>query len=389
MSRLFPLLLLAFAHALVDGFAILVEPLWPKLQLAYDLSSQKLFWVLTITAVSPSLAQIIFGYLRDRHGARYTLWVGPLLTALSIPFLGFSSSFLLLGLCLFVGYSAIGAFHPEAAVVASGIVPNHRARCLSIFMFGGTLGLGLGPIVSGNLVARYGLGSLVWLGVPGVVFVALYWFFVCRSPLPVAREAAVAAKMSLSEMLQGRGSWMCYLLFVGGLRTVPGIGMGKALAYTLDGRGYDSSVIGNTQSLFLLSGSAGMLLMAAGFRQGWERRLLFWSPLAAILPLMGMGIVGLNYWVLLALLVPAGIIINGTAPAMVSYSHQLLPRGAGMASAVTMGLSWGIGGMIVSGMTSVFTEMGRPELLFHAFIPCSALSALGAYFLPEVAEDVE
>lgn len=385
MSRLFPLLLLAFAHTLVDAFAILVEPLWPTLQRDYALSAAGLFWVITITAVVPSFSQIVFGYLRDRGGTRYTLWLGPLLAAVCVPVLGVAPSLSLLCLFLSLGYAAIGAFHPEAAVAAGRIVPGHRARCLAIFMFGGTLGLGLGPMVSGNLVARWGMESLVWLAIPGILVVGLLWYFLRRvdwqDPAAPATERA-----SLREMLQGRGGWMCYLLLVGGLRTVPSIGMAKALAFTLDGRGYNSSVIGNTQSLFLLSGSAGMLLMAAGFRQGWERKFLFWSPLVAVGPLLGLGIDDVNYYVILALLVPAGVILNGTAPAMVSYSHQLLPRGAGMASAITMGLSWGIGGMIVSAMTGYFTKINRPELLFHAFIPCMVLSAIGAYFLPEAGE---
>ena len=47
----------------------------------------------------------------------------------------------------------------------------------------------------------------------------------------------------------------------------------------------------------------------------------------------------------LALLVPSGVVLVGTTPAMVSYAHQLFPRDAGKASALTMGLSWGTSGL--------------------------------------------
>ena len=75
----------------------------------------------------------------------------------------------------------------------------------------------------------------------------------------------------------------------------------------------------------------------------------------------------------------------GTTPAMVSYAHQMFPRDTGMASALTMGLSWGTSGLAVAAMTPVFAEqLHRPALLFAAFIPCLLFSAGGAMLLPHV-----
>jgi len=80
----------------------------------------------------------------------------------------------------------------------------------------------------------------------------------------------------------------------------------------------------------------------------------------------------------------------GTPPAMVSYAHQLCPRDAGMASALTMGLSWGTSGLLVAGMITVFVDQyDKPALLFAAFVPCLALSAAGAAFLPSFSREAQ
>ena len=46
---------------------------------------------------------------------------------------------------------------------------------------------------------------------------------------------------------------------------------------------------------------------------------------------------------------------------MVSYAHHAFPKGAGFASALTMGVSWGCGGILVAVLVSWFDEIvGTP-----------------------------
>lgn len=69
---------------------------------------------------------------------------------------------------------------------------------------------------------------------------------------------------------------------------------------------------------------------------------------------------------------------------MVSYSHQLFPNGGGVASAITMGMAWGGGGMIQAKITSHFVALDVPHQAFHAIIPCLILATLGALLLPSL-----
>lgn len=390
MNRTLPLLCLILTHTLVDAFAIFIDPLWPRLSSELRLSSQQLFILMTLWALTPSMSQIGFGYLRDRYGARLLVLVGPVLAAACLALIGLAPSAPALMVVLLFGGVGVGAFHPEGAVAAGGFAPERRTRNLALFMFGGTCGLTLGPIISGNLVYAYGLAALAWTAVPGVAMVLVLAIVARRAGGLVHDKTDATARRSapptLGEIFDGRGRHAALLLAVCALRIVPSVGMGRALAFVLADRGFGENVIGNTISVFLLAGGAGMLVTAAVLRNGWERNAMIVCPLLGIPFLAAMSWPGCPYWVMVALLVPAGIVLTGTTPAMVSYAHQLLPRGQGLASSLTMGVSWGLGGTIVSGLIIYYEQLGAPHLTLAAFTPWMFLSAVGAMFLPQVAK---
>src|SRR5262245_12874018 len=113
MSQYLPILSLALLHAIVDAVAMFIEPLWPELRRSLNLSQGELFLLLSITSMAPNFSQLFFGYLQDRFGSRYLLWLGPVVAALCLSMLcTIQNSALLCGL-LTVGYLAVGSFHPE------------------------------------------------------------------------------------------------------------------------------------------------------------------------------------------------------------------------------------------------------------------------------------
>lgn len=385
MSRYLPILCLALMHGLVDGVAMLIEPLWPELRRSLALSERELFVLFAVTAVAPNFSQIVFGYVQDRYGSRYLVWLGPAIAAICLTLIGLPASAMALGFLLAAGYTAIGSFHPEGVVFAGELLPEQRTRAISLFMFGGTMGLGLGPMLSGNFVDAFGIGALAWLAIP-----ALAGVFAIQH---AARRALAQTRAPVRETIEHRAQPLAarmklavLLLLVCSLRVVPNTGMTRALAFALEQRGFGTSIIGNMQTLFLVCGSLGILLVGSRFGHGSERRLILWSSLASIPLLWIAAIPACPTWLLATLLVPTGVILVGTTPAMVSYAHQLFPKDAGMASALTMGLSWGTSGLIVAGMTPVLVDQfHQPVLLFAAFIPCLAAAAIGTRLLPDLS----
>ena len=375
---------------MVDMFAIVIEPLWPLVGESFQLGKNGIASLMILWAIMSSTSQVLFGYLRDRFNTSLVLIIAPLLTVAAVGGIGFApDSYWLFTLMIFGGLG-IGAFHPEAAVTASGLVPENRTRSLSLFMCGGTLGLGLGPFFSGHLVHAFGLRGLWYMCLPAlmiVVFLTGYFRWTTRSFMRESSDLDNPGKgrrenrsVDLKYIFQGRVGYTALLLVVCAMRVVPSVGMSRALAYVLDARGYEEDWIGTTQSVFLISGGIGMLASAAFLKRGWEKKVMVVCPLLGIPLVLVIAAPGIPYGVMVFFLVPTGLLLTGTTPAMVAYSHQLLPRGKGLASSITMGLCWGVSGALVAILVRLFFQ--TPEYTIGSFAGFLLLSGFSALLLP-------
>jgi FSR family fosmidomycin resistance protein-like MFS transporter len=337
-----------------------------------------------VQSMPTSLSQAVFGYLRDVRRTPWLLWAGPLLGAVCMSAIGLTENRWVLGLLLLAGGVGIGAFHPEAAVAAGRALPEHRTRALSVFMLGGAVGLGLGPTLSGAVVDLWGLRGLAALAPILAVIILVLWKAGRLGELSV--PAAIPMEGERRSAFDGRGKLALAIFLICSLRLVPNMAAAKVLAFALDRQGYGELQIGLYQTLFLVAASAGMFVMAFRFRTGSERQFMIWCPLAGVPLLWLLGTDGLPQWAFVALLVATGVTLWGTTPAMVSYAQQQFPNGAGMASAITMGLAWGLGGLIQAPLTAAFSRTAVPQQAFLTFIPFLVLSAIGAWLLPSTAE---
>ena len=96
---------------------------------------------------------------------------------------------------------------------------------LALFISGGTLGLGVSPIVSTWYVDRYGLENLIWLALPTVVAVIL----MSRS-LPITNMSQkVVTFAELKASFKPNLNAMIILTIVVTIRTMAGIGFTMSL----------------------------------------------------------------------------------------------------------------------------------------------------------------
>ena len=392
MRRYLPLVCLALLHTVVDASALLVSPLWDRITVECGLVGISLVAVMLAHSMPTSLSQGVFGFLRERRRMRVLLLIGPLVAAVCLTSVGVIAAEGRVGwLCVLfvVGGVSVGAFHPEAAVRAGTLLPANRTRGLAIFMLGGSLGLSLGPLLSGLVVELWDLKGLLYL-MPGMVLVIplLYWGMSRSESAAAVKPVAKAGgpSPSLAEMFDGRLGLALALLLVCSCRLVPNMGMSKVMAFALADRDFNERSIGMVQSLFLVSASVGMTLLAMAFPAGWERRFMVVCPLLGLPLLAVWAWEGCPTWLLISVLVPTGLVLWGTTPTMVSYAQQIFPRGAGVASAITMGLAWGGGGLIEAPFTAYFQDIGRPQLAVWAFLPFVAIAGLSAMWLPEAGD---
>ncbi len=383
---LVPLICLSLTHTLVDTCALSISPLWKRLDDTFSLGQAGIVMLFIAQSMPTSFSQMVFGYIRDRKPTPMLLWTGPLVAILLTTIGLVNQTYVLFGL-LIAGGIGVGAFHPEAAVTAAKLIPGQRARGLSTFMFGGSLGLALGPILSGIVTDQWGLRGLAVFAIP--VFACVFVLRRIGRLHQISRDThveplAAQCPPAFSEIMSGRCTFAIALLLICSLRLVPNMAMDKILDYTLsaDDWGFSRTQVGLVQSLFLSAASIGMGVMAVWFRPGWEKPFMVACPLCGIPFLCLMGWNDCPRWLFIGSLIPMGVVLWGTSPAVVSYAQQHFPRGAGTASAITMGMSWGVAGLIQAPITSYFLKTERATLALWAFIPFLVLSGLGAALMP-------
>ena len=126
MRRYLPLVCLALLHTVVDTSALLVSPLWDRITVECGLVGISLVAVMLAHSMPTSLAQGVFGFLRERRRMRIVLLAGPVLAVVCLTSVGIVATEGRVGwLCLLfvLGGISVGAFHPEAAVRAGASHP--------------------------------------------------------------------------------------------------------------------------------------------------------------------------------------------------------------------------------------------------------------------------
>src|SRR5262249_54053140 len=130
-----------------------------------------------------------------------------------------------------------------------------------------------------------------------------------------------------------------------------------------------------------LSGGLGTLLCPLLTRAGRELGTLIGTTLVAagFLVLLTQP----SKWAMFIGLAGAGFLIQGTIPILIAYSQRLLPRGQRLAASLTLGASWGLGGVVVAGLKLIFTGDRLPHMLW-AMIPFALASSACAAMLPRL-----
>ena len=372
-----PLVCLALIHTLVDSASQVVSPLWPRLQREFEFGPWSLPILYAAWQTTASISQPVFGYWGDRFGSRWMLGLGPALVIVCVSLLGFARGPLSLVSLLLVGGLGIGAFHPEAAAGVIGFSGTKATNGLALFTFGGMVGLALGPVIGGLLVDRYGLPGLRWILIPGLAL--LTPLLLLHPPAPHTLPAG-DKRIGLAEMVGERWPAAVLLLTVATLRVVPVLGVPYGLAFLLDQQSGSEVQIGTVQGLFLLSGGVGTLFSPMWARPGRELTALVGTVIAAAgcLALMAWGQAGIWYLGL----VGSGFLLQGTIPIFIAYSQKLLPRGQRLAASLTLGASWGVGGLIVAGLKAYYA----PQVMLWAMVPFALAAAVGSYLLPRLPE---
>jgi FSR family fosmidomycin resistance protein-like MFS transporter len=362
--------LLSLGHLTNDLYGNLITAITPYLVLRGAISTTAAGLVLLIYLIGSSLLQPIIGATSDRTGRRYFAVFGPLWIGIAAGFTGWVGNAFVLLLLAALGGVGTAAFHPQAASMINRLSVRSRGWVMSIFSVGGNIGFAFGPLLAAG-VATIGLRWSPVVILPGIGVTILLSRF---APAVAPRRVDTSA-LRISAI--PRQVWSRLSAIVGVIALRSSVQYGLILFLPLYYHAHGSSAqLGSTFAFLVsLAGAAGGLV-GGTLSDRYGRRPVVVSSLLVATPLLygGLLIGSPAAWVLLPL---SGAILLSSNSVTVVQGQELLPANTGMASGLTMGLGFGLSGL-VGFMLAALAErvgVGTAILLVPALAPLAAVLA--------------
>jgi FSR family fosmidomycin resistance protein-like MFS transporter len=366
---------LATGHFGSDFFQGTVPALLPFLVAERDYSYGKVGALVLAASLGSAFLQPLLGAIADRIRGTLMMPVGLFLAAFGLAGAGLFDSYWLTALALMVGGAGVAAYHPEAIRFASSASAGRKGAGMSVFAVGGSAGFMTGPALTS--------GCILWLGLHGLLVVAVVELAIAllvTSQLPYLsrfrstgaggtaasdapsdwpRFGATAATAIVRAAVSVGASAFVPLYLVEELGTSEGLAtlaISTYFATTLVG-----SIVGGQ-----LADRFGFTRVAA-LSIGAAVPILLPLPLVdvpAVFAIMGLyGFVGgMNFYPL------------------VVVAQRAIPRHAGLAAGVMLGMSIGIGSALVS-LLGVLADHSGTRTVIWTLVAGAGLAAVLAVYL--------
>jgi FSR family fosmidomycin resistance protein-like MFS transporter len=296
-------------------------------------------------------------------------------TGIGLGLTGVASGYGALLLLVVVMGLGVAAYHPEGYRTAASVAGDRRATALSWFSLGGNVGIALGPPLITTLLTGIGiagtLGMLLPTALAGALLVAALPFL--SRPAGPAQARATTRGVNMPRA-------MGLLVLVVTLRSWAALGFTTFVPfYYIDHLGADPRLVGPLLFVFLGAGALGTVIAGPLADRWGPRPFMTWALLAAA-PVGALFLLtrGLAAFVALGLF---GAVLVSSFTVSVVLGQAYLPRHAGMASGLIVGLAIGTGGLGVALLGAIADRWGLPAVLWIcALLPLTGF--LTALFLP-------
>lgn len=365
---------LTLVHFTGDFYASFVNPLLPLFVEKFSLTLTEVGLITGISRILAFLVQPSVGYMADRYQGRLFIFTGLLLAILFIPLVGVAPSFPLL--LLFISLGSIGAsmYHPPCAGMVSVYAGRYTGLSMSIFILGGTLAFGIGPLFISYYVHFQGLDATPYTMILGL---GVMVFLLITVPNPEGGGFVNLGFIgSIREVLGATWKPIALLWVIMVLRAFVGQSFMTFIPVLYAREHYSMVSIGSMISLFTVGGAvSGLLAGHLSDRVGYKPIFFLAHGLSTFSLYLLLVLPG--KWVYFNAFV-AGFLVLATLPLGVAMGQELAPKGKSMVSSLMMGLAFGTGGL----MTPVTGKLGdmfsiRPVLMVVAVVPLLTTVLIG------------
>jgi len=343
----------------------------PVLHLSYTKAGAAVL----VAAVTSSIAQPLFGRWADRHTTTWLIPVGIAASAVGIALAPLVHNYPSLLVAVFFAGLGVGLFHPEAMKLARHASGRRRASGLTIFQTGGNLGIALGPLLAGVLLAATGSTGGLFLLIPGGLITLLVLAdFGSLSRVRQAGHARAARAVAADRIRPFK-----VLLVTVGLRSVAYYGLFTFVPLWEVEQGHSKGYGAALLSLVLFGGAIGTLC-SGPLADRYGDKLVLAGSLALTPALLVVFALSNGAIAVIAVTLAGALLVSGFG-LTTFMGQEYLPSRIATASGMTVGLTMGFGGVaaVLLGVVADSVDL-RTALLVTAAAP--AVGALVALLLP-------
>lgn len=381
-SNIVRLVGVSLGHFANDFYMNLVPPILFIFAANMSLNlTQQGFLAFVITS-SGSFAQPVIGHLCDKKGKPQLLVYSLLWIAFWMSITGIISNYFLLVIALGMGALASALYHPLGSSVTIKLIQKAQSTSLSFFMTTGGFAASVAPLIAIPLVNNYGLSSLIYLLVPGVI-VALFMYLTRLNKMDYILEVGICANEPREEKVKAKRyafKWLSILVSISTVRVWISRGFLVFGAQLLLLKDVNLTMAGVVLSLYLFSKTLGIFLGGIITDAIGTKNMMFISFLLSSL-CIGVMVASSSLLTIVAFLV-MGFSISASSTANIVIAHDIVPEHVTFATGLIMGLAGGMGGLGILLFGKLADIFGLVSASGYLLVPL-IITSIMIFMLPE------
>ncbi len=368
---------LSFGHFTADLFASAIIPLYPFITQKLGITIANISLIISLGHLVSSMMQPLFGFYSDKMTKRLFMMLGLIMGSIFIPFTIIAPNPILLCLFLMLGMAGNALFHPQVTSLVRTFSYNNPklSKYMGIFMGLGTIGYSLGPVISTNLIEKFGSYSMLYITLLGLISALILYFEVPKIP----KDAIIRTKDSfITVMKEIITNKTCMLLvWIAIVKSGVSISFGTYIPFILKDYNFSLKSIGLIVTLFyILSGLSMIASSKLEQKIGAPNiiRLSFYSILPLVL--LFKYLLKINPYLGVIVFILSGFFVFLSVSVTIIAAQKIIYKHQGVISGVMQGFSWGIGALSLAPLGYIADKFG----IFWILIIMSALAFLTGMF---------
>jgi MFS transporter, FSR family, fosmidomycin resistance protein len=337
---------ISFAHLVHDVYSSFLNTILPLLIAKYGITLTAASF-LTIIQRIPSLLNPLIGIIADRSAVKYYIILTPLVTAISMSFLGIAPDYTVISILLFVVGIAASLFHVPAPTLIRNVAGSKIGKGMSFYMLGGEAARALGPLIVVAAVEMWTLEG-IWKLIPFAIAATIFLFFILRD-VEVKKPKVAKPKNESREIWKYTKDLKLILFAITGItffRAMMKSALSAFLTTYLTDTGDSFAYAGISLAIFQLAGAASVLI--AGIYSDKIGRISVLKIAAFSSPVFMWLFVISPKLMIIPVLILLGLSIFATTPVLLAFLQEVGKERPSYINGIYMTVSFAVGAVAIA-----------------------------------------